>query len=119
MTTNTKRRREATPEGPTLSTTTTNVPAGVTASAWPSYFFDNAGTNLRFTGLSFSTMDYYNADITGLSGENFMQVTAKTSAELNAMSLPPPNPFTVQVTITVTNNEGQTATGTVDYVTNY
>ena len=106
------------PPGPTLTTTTENLPAGTTASAFADGFFDNAGTNPRFTAASFSTLDYYDADRSGVSG-GFLDVTAKTSAELDAMSTPPSNPFTVQVTVTMTNNEGQTATGTVDYVTRW
>ena len=110
------------PPGPTLKVTTQQAPAGVTASAFASSFFDNAGTNAHFTDATFSTMDYYDADQTGVSSAYFtgmLDVRAKTSDELNAMSPPPPNPFTVQVTVTMTNDEGETATGTVDYVTDY
>ena len=109
---------KTTPPGPTLSVTTVNAPPDVSASGWASYFFSNAGAGARLTDVSFSTMDYYNADRTGLFGP-YLDVTAKTSEELNAMDSPPPNPFTVQVTLTMTNNAGQTATGTADYVTSY
>ena len=106
------------PSGPTLSVTSQDAPPDVSASGYASYFFSNAGAGARLTDVSFSTMEYYNADRTGLSGA-YLFVTAKTSEELNAMDSPPPNPFTVQVTLTMTNNASQTATGTVDYVTSY
>lgn len=108
--------------GPTLSVTTQQAPPGTTTSALAGSFFDNAGTNPYFTEATFSTMEYYNADQTGISSDYFtgmLDVTAKTSAELNAMDPPPDNPFTVQVTLTMTNDEGETATGTVDYTTEY
>ena len=104
------------PPGPTLSKTTANAPAGLTVSAFASYFFENAGTNPQLTAATFSTMDYYVA--AGVSG-GILDIQVKTSEALNAMSPPPPNPFTVQVTLTMTNNEGETATGTVDYTTSY
>ena len=104
--------------GPTLSVTTQDAPPDVSSSGFADYFFSNAGAGARLTDVSFSTMDYYNATRTGLFGP-FLDVTAKTSEELSAMDPPPPNPFTVQVELTMTNNAGQTGTGTVDYVTRY
>jgi len=107
-----------TPTGVTLSVTTQEAPPGSAASGYADYFFSNAGQGARLTDVSFSTMEYYNADRTGLYG-GFLDVTAKTSEELNAMDPPPPNPFTVQVTVTMRNNAGEEATGTIDYVTRY
>ena len=104
------------PPGPSLSKTTANAPAGLTVSAFADYFFDDAGTNPRFTSATFSTMEYYVA--AGVSG-GILDIQVKTSDELNALDSPPDNPFTVAVTLTMTNNEGQTATGTVDYSTSY
>ena len=109
---------KAPPPPPTLSVTTQDAPPGSAASGYASYFFSNAGAGARLTDVSFSTMEYYNADRTGLSGP-YLDVTAKTSEELSAMDSPPPNPFTVGVTLTMTNDAGETATGTVDYVTRY
>ena len=106
------------PPGPTLSVTSQGAPPDVSATGYASYFFSNAGAGARLTAVSFSTMDYYNATRTGLFGP-YLDVTAKTSEELSAMDSPPPNPFTVQVELTMTNDAGQTATGTVDYVTRY
>ena len=48
-----------------------------------------------------------------------LDVRPRPSEELNALDPPPDNPFTVQVTLTMTNDEGETATGTVDYSTEY
>ena len=104
------------PPGPSLSKTTANAPAGLTVSAFASYFFENSGTNPQLTEAAFSTMDYYVA--AGVSG-GILDIQVKTSEELNALDPPPPNPFTVAVTLTMTNNEGETATGTVDYSTSY
>ena len=106
------------PPVPTLSVTSQSAPPDVSASGWASYYFSNAGAGARLTDVSFSTMDYYNASRTGLFG-GFLDVTAKTSEELNAMDPAPPNPFTVEVTLTMTNNAGETATGTVVYTTSY
>ena len=106
------------PPGPVLKKSTAPAPAGAAVSAFAEYLFNNAGAGANFTAVSFSTMDYYVEANTGLSG-GILDIRVKTSEELNAMASPPPNPFTVAVTLTVTNNAGQIATGTVDYITHY
>ena len=80
--------------------------------------FENPGTNARITDAVFSTTDYYNRHaIHEASGILF--IMAKTSAELNALASPPASPFTVTVDVTMENDEGQTASGTVTYTTHY
>ena len=80
--------------------------------------FDNAGTNPRYTEAAFSTMEYYVEAYTRIyDGLLFLQ--PKTSEELNALASPPPNPFTVTVEVTMTNDEGETATGTLKFKTDY
>ena len=46
-------------------------------------------------------------------------VEPKTEAQLNALASPPDWRFEVTVEATMTNDEGQTATGTLTFVTTY
>ena len=46
-------------------------------------------------------------------------VAVKTAAELNALETPPPSPFSVDVTLTLINDEGDTRTGTIRITTTY
>ena len=102
---------------PTFSVTETrNAPPGVQVYASATEAFDNAGTNPRITGADFSATKYYG--IHGVLG-GILAVQAKTSEQLNALSSPPPSPFTVDVTVTMTNDEGQTASGTITFSTAY
>ena len=108
----------------TLSyTNTVNAPPGVLISV-SVHVFDDAGTNPRFTAADFSTMDYYDAGFTGIStigdspGDRIF-VQAKTADELNALASPPDSPFTVTADVTMTNDEGHTATGTLTFETSY
>ena len=102
------------------STQPLNVPAGVRVSTSPDSTFDNVGTNPRFTAVTFSTMDYYDAALTGLNADgSYLFVKAKTAAQLNALAVPPPSPFTVTATMTMTNDDGQTATATRSLRTTY
>ena len=105
------------PLPPTVSrTAAVNAPAGVLMSATAADLFDNAGTNPSITGAIFSTTDYYNEHSIS-NGRLWLQ--AKSPTELNALSSPPPSPFTVDVTVTMTNDEGQTASGTITFETTY
>ena len=94
------------------------VDPGVVVSITADEVFDNAGTNARFTSVEFSTIDYYDAADSNIqSGRLF--VKAKTAAELSALAAPPDSPFTVTATVKMTNDEGETASGTVELVTSY
>ena len=42
-----------------------------------------------------------------------------TNAELNALDPRPDNPFTFTADVTMTNDEGQTASGTLTFETTY
>ena len=77
--------------------------------------FANAGRNPRFTGADFSTREYYNITLDA----GWLRVRAKTAAELNALTWPPPSTFTVTATVTMENDEGQTASGTITFRTTY
>ena len=94
------------------------APPGVTVTAWPGYFFNNAGTNLRFTNVRFNTTAYYKADETGM-WDNTLFIAVPTVEELKALDPPPPNPFRIQVTMTVQNDEYQGTEATVDFVTEW
>ena len=110
--------RDNVEELPTISHTD-----AITVSLFASFgvyeVFDNAGKNAKFTGVEFSTLDYYNTEYTGIAPHGKLWVQVKTSAELNALPSPPPNPFTVTATVTMTNDEGQTATGTLTLRSSY
>ena len=98
------------------------APPGVMVSASLPNYFDNPGTNARFTSFTLSTDEYYHAaGIGGTPGVNddHLYVQVKTTAELNALDSPPPSPFTVTATVTITNDEGTTATGTISFKTTY
>ena len=104
-------------EAPSFSQTATwNAPPGIQVYATAQTAFNNAGTNPTLTNAVFSTTKYYSVHdiVNGILG-----VRPKTSAELNALAEPPPNPFTVDVTVTMTNDEGQTASGTITFRTEY
>ena len=98
-----------------------NAPTGMRVSAKVGSWFDNAGPNPRFTRATFSTMDYYVEADTGIgsSDASRLWVKVKTDAELNALDPAPPSPFTVTANVSMTNDDGATATGTVSFTTNY
>ncbi len=106
------------PGAPTLKTSTANAPAGLTVSAFASYFFENPGSGARLTDAQFQTLQYYDATRTGIS-DGILDITVKSAADLAALPYPPPNPFRVTVTLTMTNNAGQTGQGTVTYTTHW
>ena len=82
--------------------------------------FDNAGTNPVFTRSVFSTRVYHRFPFSGVQGrERRMALMAKPEADLKALATPPPNPFDIKVTLTMTNDEVQTATGTFTVRTTY
>ncbi len=93
-----------------------NAPVGTLVSVFVDEVFDRAGTNPRFTDAEFSTTDYYDRGYIGTHGER-IYVKVKRAGDLRALPTPPPNPFTVDVTATMTNDEGQTATGTIVFRT--
>ena len=94
-----------------------SAPPGILLTISPLMTFTNAGTNPKITSAVFSTTDYYSTHGVSSAGFGFLQ--AKTIAELNAMDPRPPSPFTVDVAVTMTNDEGQTASGTITFETTY
>ena len=102
------------------STGSETAPAGTLISRTVDDLFDNTGTNPRLTGVVFSTTEYYDSGSSGIDAQQKrLWVKAKTAAQLNALPSPPPSPFTVTATVTMANDEGQTATGNVTFETTY
>ena len=93
------------------------APAGVRISIDAESSFDDAGTNPRFTSATFSTTAYYSR--AELDDNGRLWVQAKTADQLNAMTPPPDTPFTVDADVTMTNDEGETASGTITFRTAY
>ena len=93
-----------------------NALPGVLIAVLADNAFDDAGTNPRITDAAFSTTEYFSVhQIDG--GQLWVQ--PKTDAELNALSPPPPSPFLVDATVTMANDEGETAEGTITFRTTY
>ena len=112
------------PAGPTFSQT-----AAISAApdAWTTVYadgvFNNAGTNPRFTQKSTSSACLIYCALVQLRGRadgaGHLNVKVKTNAQLSVMSPLPDNPFTFTVDVTMTNDEGQTATGTITFQTSW
>ena len=93
------------------------APPGTLVIVKPAQAFENAGTHPIFTDAVFSTTEYYEPDI-GIYGGS-LWVKARSSSDLLAMIPQPPNPLTVTAEVTMTNDEGDTASGKVTFVTEY
>ncbi|MCY4591406.1 MAG: hypothetical protein OXE86_12765, partial [Alphaproteobacteria bacterium] len=99
----------------------TKVDVGILTSVHPSKVYDGPtkhGGNPRFTSVTFSTMDYYDDEVTGLVIKKIMVMT-KTAAELNAMDPPPPNPFMVTADATWTDDTGTTKDVKITFTTTW
>ena len=95
-----------------------NAPPGTLVSATIESAFDSRGTNPRFTTYSFSAADANYVDDSSISrGRLWVQI--KTTEQLNALANPPPTPFSAVASVTMTNDENQTATGTVTFNSSY
>ena len=101
---------------PTSTDLEKKAPPGSQVIVGPADAFDNAGTNPVFTAAVFSTTDHY--DESGIVNGS-LEVTVKTAASLLAMTPQPSDPITVTVEVTMTNEEGMTATGKVALITDY
>ena len=103
---------------PALSTAAAvhSAPPGTLVTISAADVFDNAGTNPRFTNAVFSTTAYY--DVSRIETGRLL-VQAKSATDLNALPSPPDSPFTVTVVVTMTNDEGQAATGRLQFGTSY
>ena len=123
-----QKKTSSTPSGPapTPNHSTRNGVPGILHSHKLSDSFNNAGTNPRFTEVTFDKPEYLDVPTSGqivgpseADSESRFFVRAKTHAQLRALFSPPPSPFTVKATAAMTNDEGHTATVTVTFTTNY
>ena len=110
-------------EAPSFSqTVSVTAHPGVPVTLAVDSVFDNAGTNPRFTGATFNTTTYLDRTVSGISDTepaDELTVAVLTAAELNALSPPPPTPFSFYVNVTMENDEGQTASGFITFRTIY
>ena len=86
----------------------------------PGTLFENVGTNARWTDVSFSHPEYLDP-VSGIEPTQQKRILIRvlSTAELHALSPPPPNPIYHSVTATLTNDEGHTATTTRQCKTSY
>ena len=89
---------------------------GTTVTIYAVNLFASAGTNPKITDAVFSTTEYYD---THEVRDGLLRVQSKSAADLNALASPPSDPFTVEVRVTMANDEGQTASGTINFETTY
>ena len=108
--------------GPATKSFTTRViaPPGIAvivqARGWYGEGAIGEGTNPRITEATFSTTAY--CDLHEIR-DGRLWVQAKTAADLNALSAPPPDPFEVTVDVSMTNDEDRIITGTITFETRY
>ena len=93
-----------------------NAPPGFLVSTTVTYEFNNAGTNPRFTSATFSHPEYLT---TGKLGNDRLWVQVKSAAELSALASPPDNSFTFTADVVMTNDAGETASGTITFTSYY
>ncbi|MCY4442091.1 MAG: hypothetical protein OXE53_18030 [Deltaproteobacteria bacterium] len=93
-----------------------DAPAGTQVDIYLKDVFDNTGTNPRFTGWlihSVAAANYYRSVQFGWP-EAVLDVTVKSAADLATyVALGHPTPLTSKSTVTMTNDEGQTAKATL------
>lgn len=110
------------PAGPVFSQTETiDAPPGVTLTIRLDELFDNAGTNPVFIGVGYPVTEHLDPSGTALDDDtrDSFTVTVKSAAELNALASPPPSPFTFKADVGMRNDEGQDASGTIEFRTTY
>ena len=86
--------------------------------------FVNPGTNPKFVVVDFSShIVLLDESRTGLpddsGGADIFTVAVKTEDELRALASPPPNVFSFEADVSMTNDEDQTASGRVTFQTEW
>lgn len=106
---------------PTPTNPSVDAPAGAIRIISVDEAFDNPGTNPRFTKAEFETLDYYVRSSTDIQdhAEHQISVEVKTSEQLRALTPRPPNPFAVEVKVTMANDEGYASSSMVTLETRY
>ncbi len=102
---------------PTVKLSRIAAHPGVEFSLPADAVFADAGTNPEFTEAEFSTTEYY--DRSGIDADGVLWVQAKAVKDLNDLPSPPTSPFEVTAAVTMTNDEGQTASATLTFITRY
>ena len=97
---------------------TVTAAPGATLTYRATDLFDNAGAGARITVAGLNPGNYYTIDETQFD-RGVLQVDVMTAAALSALSTPPDSPFTVDATVTMTNDAGQTASGSFTFQTTY
>lgn len=95
-----------------------NAPPGTLFSITVGNAFHSRGTNPRFTTYSFSATDAAYIDDSSLA-RGRLWVRVKSPEQLNAMDDPPPASFSTVASVTMTNDENETATGTLTFNSSY
>ena len=99
-----------------------NAPAGTLVSYTASGMFDGAGTNPKFTNAYFLFNKYLEQYYIGTDphdGTSRLYLRVMSADALNALPSPPSNPIHTPVTVSITNDEGQTFTRGVTFQTRY
>ncbi len=92
------------------------VLVSVSAHQWYGEWTGDEGSNPAIVEATFSTTNYYD---THLVRNGRVWVQAKSDADLNALAVPPPDPFEVTVDVSMNNDEGETMSGTIVFKTTY
>ena len=101
-----------------------HAPAGTLVGFSPSGaygLFDHAGTNPKFTNAYFLFNEYLDEYYiaTDVDGNSRLYLRVMSADALNALPSPPSNPIHTPVTVSITNDEGQTFTRSVTFETRY
>ena len=108
------------PPEPTFSHSgTISAAPGAVTTVLIDDLFDNPGTNPRFVGVGFHSTTYLEFyDIPEATPDRFT-VEIMNERDLSALSPQPPRPFSFQADVSMENDEGQTASGTVTFSTTW
>ena len=97
-----------------------NGRAGERIEISPADAFDDVGTNSAITSMTVDESDRgFLADIGADPDSGLGYVKTRTSAALNALSFPPPNPFAVTILVKMANDKGHTAENRILLDTRY
>ena len=107
---------------PTFSSTTTHhITTGQQAYLPVVAMFDNPGPNPKYTSYSIDNTDYVDSSRTGYSSgtqivtqqTGALRVGIKKMKQLAALNDPPGYPFGLAVSMSMVNDDGETASGTL------
>ena len=98
-----------------------NAPAGTIVSVKAEDAFDDAGTSPEYTSAVILFRDYVESHSTSTDYEGISRffLRIKSAETLNALPTPPANPIHTVATVTIKNDEGQTLSRSLTFVTRY